>query len=217
MIQLFSANVCPFAQRTRALLRYLDVPFERHEVDLRNKPEAFTSISPTGKVPLMVDGDTLLYESQVINEYLAEEYGWAQAFPAELAARARIRLAMKQFDSIVIDAFYASTFEWGKTKQPGLVKNADKVAAELGVLEKAWIELIDTEPTLLTFHVGPFWQRMDALRELSSFAETLVDVRPELRKRMDAAASFPVMRDTSLPAEELLANYRRYAERRAAE
>ena len=41
--------------------------FETYEVDLENKSAEFLSVSPTGKVPVVVvDGDPL-YESNVIN------------------------------------------------------------------------------------------------------------------------------------------------------
>ena len=46
------------------------LPFETYEVDLENKSEEFLSVSPTGKVPVVVaDGDSL-YESNVVNQYL---------------------------------------------------------------------------------------------------------------------------------------------------
>jgi hypothetical protein len=38
-VEIFSAEVCPFAQRTRMILIEKDVPFTLREVDLNDKPD----------------------------------------------------------------------------------------------------------------------------------------------------------------------------------
>jgi glutathione S-transferase len=53
------------------------VPFERIDVDLANKPQWFTAISPLGKTPVLKVGESAIFESAVILEYLEE----TQAFP----------------------------------------------------------------------------------------------------------------------------------------
>ena len=80
MLKIYSAEGCPFAHRSRALLSHLGVPFELHEIDLANRDSEFLKLSPTGRVPLLADGDFVLYESQIINAYLAEVHGWERAF-----------------------------------------------------------------------------------------------------------------------------------------
>ena len=48
--------------------------------------------NPYGKVPVLVDGDGVLYESAVINEYLDEKFPQVQLMPADLLQRARVRI-----------------------------------------------------------------------------------------------------------------------------
>jgi glutathione S-transferase len=49
------------------------------------------SLTPTGKVPLLVDGDLAVWDTLAIAEYLAEQYPEKQLWPQDNAARARAR------------------------------------------------------------------------------------------------------------------------------
>ena len=66
---LYSAQRCPYARRTRIVLREKRIDFDIYEVDLRNKSEEFLRVSPYGKVPVLVVNGTSLYESNIVNEY----------------------------------------------------------------------------------------------------------------------------------------------------
>jgi glutathione S-transferase len=215
VLRLYSAEICPFAQRTRALLAHLSIEVDHREIDLGEKPEDFSALSPTGKVPLLVDGDTLLYESQIIAEYLAETHGFEAALPTEPHGRARVRLAAKQFDDVVLPAFYRSLFSWGETGEPGSVENRHRVSAELDEIEETIEHFVPQGPSLAAFHYGPFWQRMDAVRALTSFAEVMLDTRPSLRERLGQFATLDAIRATALPADALLERYRDYARAKA--
>ncbi len=106
MIAIFSSAGCPFAHRTRALLKHLNEPFELREVDLDDRDPELLELSPTGKVPFLVDGDLTLFESAVINDYLAEKLGFQGAYSDDLERRALQRLVMRRWDDIVVQAFY---------------------------------------------------------------------------------------------------------------
>ena len=61
-------------------------------MDLKNKPRELWELNPYGKVPVLVDGDAVVYESAVINEYLEEKYPQPSLMPKDLAQRARARI-----------------------------------------------------------------------------------------------------------------------------
>jgi glutathione S-transferase len=48
--------------------------------------------NPYGKVPVLVDGAGVIYESAVINEYLDEKFPRVQLMPADLLQRAKVRI-----------------------------------------------------------------------------------------------------------------------------
>lgn len=70
--RLTSFPLCPYVQRALIVLAEKDVPFERVDIDLANKPDWFNKLSPLGKVPVLEADDNILFESQVIAEYLDE-------------------------------------------------------------------------------------------------------------------------------------------------
>lgn len=62
-------------------------------VDLPNGEQRrppFRSLNPNGKVPVLVDGDLVLWESCAIMAYLADKKGATPLYPAELRARADV-------------------------------------------------------------------------------------------------------------------------------
>ena len=71
-LALISHKLCPYVQRAVIALTEKGVPFERIDVDLADKPEWFKRISPLGKTPVLLVGDTAIFESAVILEYLEE-------------------------------------------------------------------------------------------------------------------------------------------------
>jgi glutathione S-transferase len=71
-LTLISHVLCPYVQRAVIALTEKRVPFERIDVDLTNKPQWFSAISPLGKTPVLKVGETPIFESAVILEYLEE-------------------------------------------------------------------------------------------------------------------------------------------------
>lgn len=72
MFKIISFSLCPFVQRSIITLNYKNVPYEIEYIDLENRPDWFLKISPTGKVPVLLTEEGILFESAVINEYIDE-------------------------------------------------------------------------------------------------------------------------------------------------
>ena len=107
-LTLVSFELCPYVQRAAIVLAEKEVPFERINVDLANKPEWFKAISPTGKVPLLKVGDEVLFESSVIVEFLEETQPKPLHPPAPLN-KARHRAWMEFGSAILADIWTLET------------------------------------------------------------------------------------------------------------
>ncbi len=98
MMVLYSGTTCPFSQRCRFVLFEKGMDFEIRDVDLYNKPEDISIMNPYGQVPVLVERDLILYESNIINEYIDERFPHPQLMPADPVMRARARLFLFNFE-----------------------------------------------------------------------------------------------------------------------
>jgi glutathione S-transferase len=69
---LVSFKLCPFVQRSVITLEHKQVPYDVRYIELAEPPEWFLRLSPLHKVPMLMVGEDVLFESAVINEYLDE-------------------------------------------------------------------------------------------------------------------------------------------------
>jgi RNA polymerase-associated protein len=107
MLKLYNYPDCPFCQKVRVVLAEKDLEYEEHLVDLRKqdqKTPEFLALNPYGKVPVLVDDETVVYDSTIINEYLEDEYPHPSLLPApeDSAGRARVRLLEDYCDNSFI-------------------------------------------------------------------------------------------------------------------
>ena len=91
---LYSGTTCPFSQRCRFVLFEKGMDFEIRDIDLFNKPEEISAMNPYGQVPILVERELILYESNIINEYIDERFPHPQLMPADPLMRARARLML---------------------------------------------------------------------------------------------------------------------------
>jgi glutathione S-transferase len=111
-LTLVSHTLCPYVQRAAIVLAEKGVPFERRWVDLAHKPDWFKAVSPLGKTPVLLVGNTPIFESAVICEYLDETQA-PRLHPADALTRARHRSWMEFGSSLLnrIGGFYSAPDE----------------------------------------------------------------------------------------------------------
>ncbi|MGN8157780.1 glutathione S-transferase family protein [Salinisphaera sp. SWV1] len=75
-MQLFGSVTSPYVRRTRLLL--VDVDYEFRDLAIYGADQAeLARHNPTLKIPTLIDGETTLFDSRVIQRYLAAQRGQA--------------------------------------------------------------------------------------------------------------------------------------------
>lgn len=92
-LKFYNADFSPNTLRVRAVIYELALDVEMINVDVfggGNKSEEFLAINPNGKIPALVDGDFVLWESRAINTYLASIKPERNLYPNDIKQRAAI-------------------------------------------------------------------------------------------------------------------------------
>lgn len=90
-MKLYNANFSPNSLRVRAVVYELDMDVEIVDVDVfggENRAPEFLRRNPNAKVPVLEDGDFVLWESRAINAYLASLDPGRRLYPEDLRRRA---------------------------------------------------------------------------------------------------------------------------------
>jgi glutathione S-transferase len=93
MYRLYHHPLSQHARRVMALLEEARLPYTLEHVALEEKQHLsarFLRINPNHQVPVLIDGDLVLTESNAILRYLCRKHGLWELYPRELAARARV-------------------------------------------------------------------------------------------------------------------------------
>ncbi len=106
MIKLYDFKSSPNCQRVKVVLAEKNLVYDTVPIDLRKQEQKnpeYLKLNPYGKVPVLTDDSTVLYESLIINEYLDEKYPNPPLMPKDPASRAKARIlvdyGMAHFDS----------------------------------------------------------------------------------------------------------------------
>ncbi len=161
-VEIFSAEVCPYAHRSRLVLMHKGVDFTLTEVDLKNKPDWFAEVSPYGKVPAIRHDGRIVYESAIINEYLDEVFPEPPLMPATPHERAMARIWVDYGNTRFNVASYRFLRENEADKQGELREELDEclVFIDQGMRKASagpfWF---GKTPTLVDYSYYPFFER----------------------------------------------------------
>jgi len=160
MMVLYSGTTCPFSQRCRFVLFEKGMDFEIRDVDLFNKPEDINVMNPYGQVPILVERDLVLYESNIINEYIDERFPHPQLMPADPVQRARARLLLLNFEREVF--LHIETLEKQDAKKiekaRGIVR--DRLSQLAPVVTKSKF-MLGEEFSMIDVALAPLLWRLD--------------------------------------------------------
>jgi glutathione S-transferase len=190
-------NYSSWSLRPWIALKVLGLPFEEKRIALYGpgSQEAILRFSPAGKVPVLIDGGTTVWDSLAILEYLAESHG--RLWPADAAQRARARAISAEMHSGFSNLRSHMSMNVRK-RYPGKGRTPE-VLREIQRIDEIWSQAMQP------FLFGPF-SAADAMYapvalrfrtyavQLSGPAQTYMDVLlglPGMQEWIAAAAREP--------------------------
>ena len=160
MMRLYSGTSDPYSHRCRIVLFEKGMDFEVIDVDLLNKSEDVAAINPYGKVPVLVERDLVLYEANIINEYIDERFPHPQLMPPDPVMRGRARLFLHRFEQEIYSQVIVI--------ESGVAKSADKARAvirdnltQLAQILASQKFLLGEEFSMLDVAIAPLLWRLD--------------------------------------------------------
>ena len=136
-LHITNKNYSSWSLRPWVLLRALDIPFtEQLHRFTPGAADDFRHISPSGRVPWLVDGDTVVWDSLAIAEYLAERH--PGVWPADAVARAWARSAAAEMHS----GFATLRNQHGMNVgvRVAVAKRSPELLADIARIERLWNE-----------------------------------------------------------------------------
>ena len=159
MMNLYSGTTCPFSQRCRIVLYEKGMDFQVIDVDLFAKQEDQAVVNPYGRVPVLVERDLILYEPNIINEYIDERFPHPQLMPPDPIMRARARQLLITMEREVfahIEALEKNLKTADKSRQ--VIRERLTEMAPIFVKQK---HMLGEEFSMLDVAIAPLLWRLD--------------------------------------------------------
>ena len=197
MMKLYSNSIDPFSHRCRIVLYEKGMDFEVIDVDLNNKPEDLSILSPYSDCPVLEERDLVLTDPNIINEYIDERFPHPQLMPADPVMRARARLFLKDMENELF--IHMKNIE---AKESKVRENARKVVTNTliqlnPILDKQEFLLHD-EYSMLDVAMAPLLWRLDY------YDIKLGNQCKALLKYADKIFSRPLFEEAMSPAEKAM-------------
>jgi RNA polymerase-associated protein len=188
VMTLFSDSAGPQSHRVRMVLAEKGITVDIVDVDRDNLPEDLIDLNPYQSVPTLVDRELVLYDPQVIMEYLDERFPHPPLMPVDPVSRARSRLALYRIQK----DWYSLLAEFDKgEKAAAKARKAlrDSLAASAEVFSARLFFLSD-EFSLVDASIAPVLWRLDYYRiDLPPQARPVLQYAERLFKRDSFRAS----------------------------
>ena len=201
MMTLYSGITCPFSHRCRFVLFEKGMDFEIKDIDTFNKPEDLAIINPYNQVPVLVERDLILYESNIINEYLDERFPHPQLMPADPVMRGRGRLVLFRLEKelfvhvATLENQAATAKEQAKAREaiaqgltmiaPAYAKNKYVLGDDFSMIDVALAPLLwrlEHYDIKLGKSAAPLLKSAERIFQRPAFAEALTPAEKAMRK-----------------------------------
>ncbi len=104
-LKLATSRFSPYGLRVEMALIEKDIPYEKIDVNLQERPAWFLKDAPLGKVPLLYVGKEILFESIAICEYLESAFPKNPLHSKDLTTKAQHRAWMEFSNAVIASSF----------------------------------------------------------------------------------------------------------------
>lgn len=142
MLRVLGRATSGNVQKVLFFLEETGTPYNREDYgrQFNNTGGDYLKLNPNGKVPTLVDGETVVWESNTILRYLATKLGKSDLYPVDAAARTQVERWMDWLLAS-LNYHYVQVFKDSKKPEaeraPTFAADAKELAAALEILEKA--------------------------------------------------------------------------------
>ncbi|ANM29837.1 glutathione S-transferase [Acidobacteria bacterium Mor1] len=144
-LYIANKNYSSWSLRPWIAMKVKGIPFEEDLQTFDIQPEErnphFRAFSPTGKVPVLVDGDVTVWESLAILEYVAERHPAAGLWPAEPEARAVARAIAHEMHAGYADL--RGECPMNMRRKPGSLAISPAVEKDIRRIRHIWRESLE--------------------------------------------------------------------------
>ena len=200
MMKLYSNSVDPFSHRCRIVLFEKGMDFEVIDVDLTNKPEDLSILSPYSDFPVLVERDLVLTDANIINEYIDERFPHPQLMPPDPVMRARARLFLKDFENQLF--IYMKDLEsHDNVVEEAARKTVTDVLMQISPILGKQAFLLHEEYSMLDVAMAPLLWRLEHYNiKLPASCAPLLKYADKIFKR-------PLFEEAMSPAEKAMRTY----------
>jgi RNA polymerase-associated protein len=171
--------------------------FQVIDVDMFNMPEDIAVINPYNKVPVLVERELVLYESNIINEYIDERFPHPQLMPPDPVMRARARLFLHRFESELFSQIDA--LEHGDQKEANKARQSVReYLTQISLVFAKQNYMLGDEFSMLDVAIAPLLWRLD------HYGIQLDKDAAPLMKYAERIFSRPAYAEAMTPAEKAM-------------
>ena len=198
VMTLFSGPIDLYSHQVRLVLSEKSITADIIDVDPAHKPEDLVDLNPYNSLPTLVDRDLVLYESDIVMEYIDERFPHPPLLPVYPVARAKSRLLMRRMKNDWLSLYDRIVENEGGVAEQArqeLIESLTAVAPlfadkpffmhdEISLVDCYILPLFWRLPSLemdLPAAAAPLLEYADRMFDREGFQESLTEAELELR------------------------------------
>ncbi|MCI5072158.1 glutathione S-transferase family protein [bacterium] len=173
-ITVFSYRRCPFAMRVRMTLHEKGIAFETREEKWGAFSQELKEKHPEAKVPVLVHGDTVIYESAIITEYIEDAFPKHALLSQDPSQRAQMRLWTYWCNHVFKPHVDHYKYGTARSKAEDVEQAPENLKKDLHKLEATLSQqhyLLGDKLSLADIHVFPFLRQLNKVTPRLSYLD----------------------------------------------